>query len=929
MSEDKPKSPLFSNLCALMQSIADQRGTEPKKRRLDKYIYEWRKEYGQDFYEAFRLLLPHLDKKRYNMKETKLAKVYIDALGLGRNSAAAYDLTKFKQPSAVFRSKYAKSTGDFVAVAYSIIETRSTVQQPTQTVHDVNVLLDKLSKSEGDESGRVNIFKHIVNVYTPFEQKWLIRIILKDLKIGMTDNSMLQVYHPQAREMYALCSNLEKVCKDLQDPFKKLHQTTIQLFHPFKPQLGHKDVPKDVSRVLSNGRFYIEEKIDGERIQMHFDKKTGKFMWFSRRSIDYTFLYGDSPIEGRLAGAIIDCLRADSLILDGEMVAYDPKLDVFLPFGTLKSSAKDESIDPHKAHPCFIVFDIVYCNGNPLLDYPLSSRLKILGSVVKEKRGNLNLLPREEKSTFQDIVDALDRAISLRQEGLVIKNPGSVYEPGQRNQTWIKLKPEYINSLNDNCDLLVVGACYGSGRRGNRLSQFLCAIRDDRDKDSEDNPRFMTFATLGTGYTVDELDEFRKYFENCERYDPKRQPSWLIHPPKSNENPDVIVPYSKSVVVEVKASEIIWGNMYGAGNTLRFPRFMSFRTDKSWKDIMTYTEMIKARKEGTVGSKKRSASQQDLIGHTKKRAKTKTSARPSRSFTLTESQQGVDVKNIKVKTSLFGGYMFYVITGDETYSKQALEALIQENGGSFCQNPVNADRIIASTPNISVRSIMSKKDHDIILPRWILDCIENQDLLDLAPKYMLYTTAKKKLEFRAKMDPWGDEYTNDATEQSLQEVFQRMPNQAGDPEKARQLADEIHERYFPNTGIPGLMFQRVKAYLDVAADDKPISRSEDITMDWVTEQRTRERLHLSAADIRFYGGQITSSIEEGVTHVVMDPDNLKRLPSLTEAFKRMPLPRFVTTDWTNACVREKTMVDERKYEPKLPRKQEPSPLFPA
>lgn len=114
-----------------------------------------------------------------------------------------------------------------------------------------------------------------------------------------------------------------------------------------------------------------------------------------------------------------------------------------------------------------------------------------------------------------------------------------------------------------------------------------------------------------------------------------------------------------------------------------------------------------------------------------------------------------------------------------------------------------------------------------------------------------------------------------------------MPNQTGDPEKARQLADEIHERYFPNTGIPGLMFQRVKAYLDVAADDKPISRSEDITMDWVTEQRTRERLHLSAADIRFYGGQITSSIEEGVTHVVMDPDNLKRLPSLTEAFKRL------------------------------------------
>lgn len=46
----------------------------------------------------------------------------------------------------------------------------------------------------------------------------------------------------------------------------------------------------------------------------------------------------------------------------------------------------------------------------------------------------------------------------------------------------------------------------------------------------------------------------RKYFENCERYDPKRQPSWLIHPPKSNENPDVIVPYSK-YVYSIKSSE--------------------------------------------------------------------------------------------------------------------------------------------------------------------------------------------------------------------------------------------------------------------------------------------------------------------------------------------------------------------------------------
>lgn len=61
-----------------------------------------------------------------------------------------------------------------------------------------------------------------------------------------------------------------------------------------------------------------------------------------------------------------------------------------------------------------IVFDIVYCNGNPLLDYPLSDRIKILNGVVREKHGHLHLLPRQEKKTFQDIVEALDQAMTLR-----------------------------------------------------------------------------------------------------------------------------------------------------------------------------------------------------------------------------------------------------------------------------------------------------------------------------------------------------------------------------------------------------------------------------------------------------------------------------------------------------------------------------------
>ncbi|KAG0170578.1 DNA ligase (ATP) [Apophysomyces sp. BC1015] len=801
------KTPLFGNFCALLQSISDQRGTQEKKKRLAKYIYDWRFNYGDDFYEAMRLLLPHLDRSRYGIKETMLAKAYTDALRLGKTSTDAYNLLKWKLPST---SKYTKSSGDFAAVAFEAISSRSTITTSTQSIHDVNVLLDDMSRSKSEEKRKHDLFKHIVEQYTPFEQKWMIRIILKDLKIGMSENSVFDVYHPQARELFSVCSNLEKVCKDLRDPHTSIAKSTIQLFEPFKPQLGHKEVPKDVRKVLFDGHFYIEDKIDGERIQMHFEKSTGKFRWFSRKSTDYTHLYGDSPQSSKLTGIIADCFEAESLILDGEMIGYDPKLDVFLPFGSLKTTAKDETLDPHKSRPCFIVFDMVYCNGFQMSKYTLADRLKVLNSVVKEKRGYLNLLPREEKSTFQDIVHALDRAISLRKEGLVIKNPGSTYEPGARNPTWIKLKPEYIDSLHDNCDLIVIGAKYGTGRRGNRLAQFLCALRDDRIPDNE-NPKFLTFTMLGTGYTVDELDEFGKILENLQPYNAKNQPSWLVHPEKSDEVPDVIVHYAKSVVVEVKATEIVWGNMFGSGSTLRFPRFMRFRKDKSWSDIMTYSEMVAAKRSGTIGGQVRaSASQHDFLAN---------------------------------------GYTD-VVTGGNGHTKNGLEEKIQENGGTFVQTEITAQY-------------------------WIIDCDEKQDMVPLAPKYMLFATNKSEQLFRVKMDQWGDMYTQDTTEQTLGEVLSQIKVDISDVQKMRDLCEEIQERYFKEP-LPGMIFQRVNAYLDLPTSDDDMNQ--------LCYLKLRDKLWLVSMQIQFYGGTVVDDIKPGITHVVMDKERLEKLLPLTRSF---------------------------------------------
>lgn len=122
---------------------------------------------------------------------------------------------------------------------------------------------------------------------------------------------------------------------------------------------------------------------------------------------------------------------------------------------------------------------------------------------------------------------------------------------------------------------------------------------------------FVSFSMIGTGFSADQIKEFGRFFQNTQRYSSKNIPSWLSHPEKSTEVPDVIVKDVRdTVVIEVKASEIVFSRkclkrnenwspihvrsleMWGAGCTLRFPRFLRFRHDKSWKDAMTYSGKV-------------------------------------------------------------------------------------------------------------------------------------------------------------------------------------------------------------------------------------------------------------------------------------------------------------------------------------------------
>lgn len=368
-------------------------------------------------------------------------------------------------------------------------ENRKRIKYDGITLKDVNEILDQLTISGED---RRDLFLKLTAKMTANEQKWLTRIILKCLRIGLPDGQVLKLIHPDAPEIFDVRMNLSEVIKifsncDNCDNYDREEHLQVKLFNPFKPMLAEREQIEKSVEILS-GPFYIEPKLDGERCQLHYQKSTGIFRYFSRQGTEYTYLYGRNASEGSLSPKISEedafTEEVDSIVLDGEMVVYDPLIDKFLPFGTLKSSA-GARYDPGRCgdepHPCLVIFDLVYWNGQSLLNWSLEERSHLLKKLLKPVKGFLELIERSPlKHTTTDISLALEEAVQDQVEGLILKDPQSRYIVAHRSSHWIKIKPEYVDGLCDDLDLVIIGAWYG--RSGNikaaygKANDFLCGI---------------------------------------------------------------------------------------------------------------------------------------------------------------------------------------------------------------------------------------------------------------------------------------------------------------------------------------------------------------------------------------------------------------------------------------------------------------------
>ena len=417
------------------------------------------------------------------------------------------------------------------------------------------------------------------------------------------------------------------VCEEL------LLRCGLALHIPLRPMLG--SITRDLSEMLTKlqGRdFGCEFKYDGQRAQVHCDEK-GRVSVFSRHLEVMTDKYPDLV-------KLVPEIRGDgvsSFILEGEVVAVNRETGELKTFQTLTNRArKDVDIGSIKVDVCLFAFDLMYLNGEELLDRSFRERRGLLRSMFIEKEHHFTWVRSIDASSAESeaILEFFKSATDFKCEGIMVKvldnlpNPElqsevqddaqtvaakpvtpskskkgnkskvakedekergtrrkallATYEPDKRLDSWLKVKKDY-NTAADTIDLIPVAGWHGSGRKAKWWSPILLACRNPVTGSLEVVTKCIS------GFT----DKF--YQANKEKY--SEDGDNVIDRPGYVEYdgyPDVW--FEPQEVWEMAFADVTLSPTYTAaiglisderGLSLRFPRFLGVREDKSIEEAST------------------------------------------------------------------------------------------------------------------------------------------------------------------------------------------------------------------------------------------------------------------------------------------------------------------------------------------------------
>lgn len=501
------------------------------------------------------------------------------------------------------KSKY-QALGDLGLVAKASRSSQGLMRRPEAlTVAKVFQTFEHIAKESGKDSQekKKNHIKGLVVAATDCEPQYLIRLLQSKLRIGLAEQTLLAALGQAAVYAEKHSSPPAHIDSPLEEAAKIVKQvySVIPVYNkivnallaggiwtlpktcsftpgvPIGPMLAKPT--KGVSEILDKFQdmeFTCEYKYDGERAQIHY-LENGSVEIYSRNAERNTGKFPDVVGEvSRLKKPSVS-----SFVLDCEIVAYDREKQRIMPFQILSTRArKNVVLSDIKVDVCIFAFDILYLNGQPLMQEQLNVRREHLYESFEEKPGYFQFATNLTSNDLEEIQKFLEAAVETCSEGLIIKtlSKDATYEPSKRSHNWLKLKKDYMESIGDSLDLVPIAAFHGRGKRTGVYGAFLLACYDSS------NEEFQSICKIGTGFSESVLEERSASLR-----------SKVIPKPKAyyrygdSMNPDVW--FEPTEVWEVKAADLTISPVHRAaigivdsdkGISLRFPRLLRVREDK-------------------------------------------------------------------------------------------------------------------------------------------------------------------------------------------------------------------------------------------------------------------------------------------------------------------------------------------------------------
>lgn len=493
----------------------------------------------------------------------------------------------------------------------------------------------------------------------PSEAKFIIRALEGKMRLGLADKTV-QVSLAHAMVAHEVAQEGNKIPSDDQlkkgeELFKsvynelpayevivpallkggiwKLRDTCrLQPGVPLKPMLAKPT--KSIGEVLDRfeGKdFTCEYKYDGERAQIHFvaheadqdfaatvapaagKSDRGISNIFSRNSEDLSKKYPD--ILGKLPTWVKKGTK--SFVLDCETVAWDVEKKHVLPFQQLMTrKKKDVKVEDVKVKVCVFAFDLLFLNGDALVNKSFRERRDLMYEAFDEVEGEFSFAKYGNTREIEEIQTLLEDSVKASCEGLMVKMLDGVeshYEPSRRSQNWLKVKKDYLAGAGDSLDLVVLGAYYGKGKRTSVYGAFHLACYNPNSQ------MYETVCNIGTGFSEALLSELHETLSPLVIDRPK---PFYDHSSGKNDQPDVW--FEPRFVWEVKTADLTLSPRYRAaasevgdgshkGVSLRFPRFIKVRDDKKPDDATSSRQVAEMyRKQESVGKDKKPAVDDDF-----------------------------------------------------------------------------------------------------------------------------------------------------------------------------------------------------------------------------------------------------------------------------------------------------------------------------